>query len=245
VSAGAPGPDACRAAPTRVRHRARTVPATPHAGRPGEDDPGYRHLGAYTRDEQAAVGATLTVRDTGVRRRTDDFVATRLMARADTAGGTRWIEVGWTEDGWLDDNAQHVYTYDSSTGDWSYYDQFPVRDGDRIPVVIQSGPARHGGTEWRAYLWWDRRWQLLAAPTLPFGPRAQVEQYVEVYVDPRRGGRYPVPAVTVSGVVVGRDPGGDAVPWREPEVATVTSPGYRGYCVDWRGRYDDWSAGTC
>lgn len=265
-----PGPGACRAAPTRVVP-ARPVPATRVApadpgssgghwapagggpsggsaglaGRPGEDADGYRHLGAYSENDYAAVGATLQVRDTGVRRRSNDFVAARVMARADVAGRTRWIEAGWTEDGWLDDDAQHVYTYDSSGGDWTYYDQYPVHDGDRISVVVESGPAVNGGTTWRAYLWWDNRWNLLAAPTLPFGPRAQLEQYVEVYVDPRRGGRYPVPGVAVSGSVVVADPGGDAVPWRDPAVPTDTSPAYPGYCVSWQERFDSWSAGTC
>jgi hypothetical protein len=215
------------------------------AGRPGEDADGYRHLGAYSENDYAAVGATLQVRDTGVRRRSNDFVAARVMARADVAGRTRWIEAGWTEDGWLDDDAQHVYTYDSTGGDWTYYDQYPVHDGDRISVVVESGPAANGGTTWRAYLWWDNRWNLLAAPTLPFGPRAQLEQYVEVYVDPRRGGRYPVPGVAVSGTIVVADPGGDAVPWRDPAVPTDTSPAYPGYCVSWQERFDSWSAGTC
>ncbi|GAA4199973.1 hypothetical protein [Actinocatenispora rupis] len=233
--------NACRAVPTEVRDGA---PSTPAVSPPTEDATGYRHLGAMTDGTYSAVTGGLTVRDPGVRQGTHDFLATRFMARGDVSGSTRWLEAGWSENGWKD-GAQHVYTYDTTTMTWSWYGQYEIHDGDRIHLALGSGATGRDGTTWRAWLWWGDRWNLLAAPTLPFGPRTQIEQYVEVYVDPARGGSYPVPAVDVDDVTVQPRPGDGFTPWRDPAVPTTTSPPYYGYCVDWRIRWSDWSARSC
>jgi hypothetical protein len=128
---------------------------------------------------------------------------------------------------------------------WSFYDQYEVRPGDRIYLALQAGAAAKGGTTWNAWLWWDDRWNLLAAPVLPFGPRTRMEEYVEVYVDPAQGGGYPVPAVDVDDVTVQPRPGDGFTPWRDPAVPTTESAPYDGYCVDWRTRWSDWAARTC
>lgn len=232
---------ACRALPTAVRDGAPSTPATtPRA----EETTGYRHLGALTDDAYAAVGGGLTVRDPGVRAGTHDFLATRFLARGDVGGRTKWLETGWSENGWRD-RAQHVYTYDTTTMKWSFYDQYELRPGDRVYLALQSGAAAQGGTTWNAWLWWNDRWNLLAAPVLPFGAVTQMEEYVEVYVDPSHAGSYPVPAIDVDDVTVQAKPGDGFTPWREPGVPTTESARYDGYCVDWRTRWSDWSARSC
>lgn len=241
-SPGSTADRACRAAPTEVRGG--HVPTRPRHGR-AEDATGYRHLGAVTGTDYAGIAGRLAVTDPGVRGGSNDFVAARFMALGTVDGRGQWLEAGWTEDGWLNDDAQHVYTYNTNTMRWSYYNQYPIKPGDRIRLVLQSGDSTEKGTTWRAWLWWDNRWNLLDQQRLPIGERTAIEQYVEVYLDPSRSGGYRLPATGVTDVALQPASGRRFTGWRDPTVRTSESASYPGYCVAWRDRHDDWSAASC
>lgn len=208
------------------------------------DGTGYRHLGATTDRAYAGVAGELGVTDPGVRRGSDDFVAVRFMAVGMAGGKARWLEAGWTEDGWRDD-APHVYTYDTNHMDWSYYDQYPIRPGDTIHLVLAAGLSTGGRAVWRAWLWWGDRWHELASVALPIGSSARIEQYVEVYTDPSRGGEIPLPRTDIRDVQVEPAADGPFTAWRDPVVPTDESEPYRGYCVGWASRHDTWYAASC
>lgn len=207
-------------------------------------EPGYHHLGATTAGDWSGVMGRLTVRDPAVRAGTHDFVATRFLAKRDTPGGVAWLEAGWAETGWSGDGRQRIYTFDTNRRTWAFYDQYPVRDGDQVWLYLttQDDGAR---ALWQAWLWWGDGWHLLTAQTLPLTGHARVEQYVEVYVDPDRGGGFDVPTVAVDNVQVKSAPRGDLRFWREPEVPTTGGADQGQYCLDWETGYDSWSAGTC
>ncbi|HYN94316.1 MAG TPA: hypothetical protein VES42_10755, partial [Pilimelia sp.] len=192
----------------------------------------------------AGVQGRVTVRDAGVRAGTHDFVATRFMAKRTVPGGVAWLEAGWAETGWSGDGRQRIYTFDTNSNAWTFYDQYPLNAGDQVWIYLHteaSGPR----PAWQAWLWWRDGWHLLAAQELPLGTHAQVEQYVEVYVDPRRGGPpFPVPPVDVDNVQVKADPGGGLRYWRE-DVPTSAGGSHDRYCLTWRTHYDTWSAGDC
>lgn len=227
----------CRAQP---RHTATGPAPSPSTG----ERPGYHHLGAVTDDGWSGATARFTVRATGVRSGSNDFVAGRLMVRGDAGGRTHWLETGWSTDGWLSSTAPHVYSYDSNRSSWAFYDQYKVADGDRLYFGLTAGSGTGADTTWNAWLWWDNRWNLLTAQSLPITARADIEQYVEVYVDPKRGGGYRVPGVDVTDVRLGAD--GDYRPWRDDgSVVTTAAAPDPGWCLTWRTRYDDWTAGSC
>jgi hypothetical protein len=210
------------------------------AGR-AESGSGYHHLGAMTETGWAGVGGSATVRHTGVRSGSQDFVATRFMARGDVGGQTKWLEVGWSESGWQA-GGPHLYTYDTNRNQWAYYDQYKISDGMTVWLSLDSDGSTAKGSTWDAWLWWNDEWNLLTAQQLPIGEHTNLEQFVEVYVDPARGGSYPVPRVDVADVQLLDGTGGDQ-PWRDG-VGTDSAPADAGYCLDWRSRYDDWSAGS-
>jgi hypothetical protein len=253
--AGLDDPTACRLL-TRV---------TESSGPPRENAPatggersaaGYRHLGASTAGEWAGVSGRLTVSDPEVRAGTYDFVAARFMAkrRLDT-GTVAWLEVGWAETGWSGGGRQRIYTYDTNGRTWRFYDEFPLSPGDQVWLDVHAD----ADGVWQAWLWWDDRWNLLSAETLPIGATAQLEQYVELHADPKRPARLTVPPVAVAevhlmapdGVGTQHDAGArhdGAHPWRE-DVDTLTGDAAQdrgaGLCLDWTTRYDTWSAGSC
>ncbi|MDQ7905309.1 hypothetical protein RB614_12320 [Phytohabitans sp. ZYX-F-186] len=178
----------------------------------------------------------LTVRDTGVRAGTYDFVAARFMAKRESDGRTSWLEAGWAETGWSGDGRQRVYTYDTNRKAWSFYNQYELADGDQIWISIHT--TRDG--VWEAWLWWRDGWHLLTSQRLG-APRAHLEQYVEVHIDGE--GTIQVPRIAVDNVQV-RD--GDATRyWRESDVRTASGGSTDGYCLDWAIRFDTWTAGTC
>lgn len=206
----------------------------------GAEVGGYRHLGAVTSGQWHGITGRLQVVDPGVRAGTYDFVAARFMAKEPLRdGGTAWLEAGWSENGWRGDPGQAVYTYDSVSGHWSFYDQYPIGPGDRIWIYLESSPDG----EWAAWLWWDAQWRLLSAVTLPSGADALIEQFVEVYADPRDPAAIAVPRIGVDNVSLRAADGGSA-PWRG-EVETAVTDSRDGYCVDWQTPYHTWSAGTC
>ena len=225
----------CRSRPSRPLARSGGLP------RPVS---GYHHLGATSGGEWSGVLGRLTVRDAGVRPGTHDFVATRFMAKRQAPGRIAWLEVGWAETGWSGSGRQRIYTYDTNGKAWTFYDQYALRDGDQIWIYLHTEGTGER-TVWQAWLWWGDGWHLLAAEELPLGERTQVEQYVEVFVDPRHGGPgFPVPPISLDNVQVKAAPAGDLRYWRDD---VPTAPGGAGgrYCVDWRARFDTWTAGDC
>ncbi|HEY8452563.1 MAG TPA: hypothetical protein VIL54_10240 [Natronosporangium sp.] len=227
-------PAACRAEPTRVEPVTGTGLPVP---RPGS---GYHHLGATTVGEWAGVLGRLAVVDPAIRPDSYDFVATRFMAKRGTEHGkVVWLEVGWAETGWSGAGRQRIYTFDSTAMSWRFFDDYRIGDRDQVWVYLHGGPA-----DWRAWLWWDGRWRLLAAPDLPLAGPARVEQYVEVHQD-RPGRRISVPPIQVDEVRVQTSPDGELARWRAEWVPTVAQAAGGGYCLAWQTRYDTWSAGDC
>ena len=203
---------------------------------------GYHHLGAGTRGEWGGVSGRFSVVDGSVRPQTYDFLVGRLMAKRDMGGGRiTWLEAGWAETGWATPGRQHIYTFDTNTNRWQFYDQYAVRPGDQVWLDI--GTDRTG--MWRAWLWWNNRWNLLTQQRLPLGTSAHMEQYVEVHVDATRQTKIDVPKVTVDNVQLRPAGGGPARYWRE-DVPTETAASMRGgFCLNWVTRYDTWTAGDC
>ena len=236
--AGSSAPKACRATGRVLESGVRMDAVRNTAG-------GYHHLGAGTGGEWSGVYGRLKVVDSGVRRSTYDFVAGRFMAKRDMGRGRiAWLEAGWAETGWSGDGRQRIYTFNTNTNSWQFYDQYQVRPGDRVWVDVHTD----GDDLWQAWLWWNNRWNLLTAQKLPIGSSAYVEQYVEVHIDPRKAARLAVPPVTVDNVQLRPAGGGPGRYWRE-DVDTLTDGAAQersgGFCLDWRTRYDTWTAGNC
>jgi hypothetical protein len=206
---------------------------------------GYHHLGAGTSGEWAGVSGRISVVDGGVRPGTYDFVAGRFMAKRDLgAGRIAWLEAGWAETGWAGAGRQHLYTFNTNTNTWQFYDQYVLRPGDKVWLDLHTD----GDGGWQAWLWWNNRWNLLTAQRLPIGASAYVEQYVEVHVDTGRPTRVAVPAVTVDNVQLRPAGGGSAQYWREDVgtlVGDMTVQRTGGFCLNWINRYDTWTAGDC
>jgi hypothetical protein len=218
--------------------------------RPGEASftpAGYHHLGANTGGEWSGVSGRISVVNGSVRANTYDFVAARFMVKRNLGqGNISWLEAGWAETGWATPGRQHIYTFNTNTKSWQFYDQYAPRPGDRVWFDVHSDASG----VWAAWLWWNNRWNLLTAQKLVIGQNAVVEQYVEVHVDSGRPGRVDVPAVTVDNVQL-RPPGGGASRYWREDVPTLTgSDPLRqqrrgGFCLDWVNRYDTWKAGDC
>jgi hypothetical protein len=213
--------------------------ATQLAAAPASRD-SYTHLGATTLGDWGQVSGQLTVTDPTVRPGSYDFVAARFMAKQETSAGIRWLEAGWAEVGWSGDGRQRVYTFDTSTNQWTFYDQYPLRPGDHVAFLLLAG----ADGQWHASVFWHAAWYPLTSTRLPAGPHALIEEYVEVYQDPTRpGAPLSVPPVNVSGVTVAGP--GPTRPW------TDTVPSYRGggdqsgYCVTRFDAWSDWRAGSC
>lgn len=208
---------------------------------------GYHHLGANTGNEWAGVSGRMSVVDGSVRPRSYDFVAGRFMAKRNLGRGSiAWLEAGWAETGWAQPGRQHIYTFNTNTKTWQFYDQYALRPGDKLWLDLRS----NDGGWWSAWLWWGNRWNLLTAQRLPIGPTATVEQYVEVHVDAGRPGLVDVPPVMVDNVRLRPADGSAPRLWRD-DVPTLTGsdPAQRehngGFCLDWLTRYDTWTAGDC
>jgi hypothetical protein len=194
---------------------------------------GYHHLGATTAGTWAGIVGRMEVTAPGVRDGTYDFVAARFMVKSDTPRGVKWLEAGWAQTGWSGRGRQRVYTYDTNSNRWTFYDQYPIKSGDRIKVEITADQGA-----WVARLWLRGAWRQLTAHALPIGGHALVEQYVEVYVDPRRGGVVTVPPIAVDDIQLRGAAG--PLGWTRGAVAAD-----RAYCVDWLAGYDSWRAGSC
>ena len=206
---------------------------------------GYHHLGAGTGGEWGGVSGRIAVVDGAVRRNTYDFVASRFMVKRDMGGGSiAWLEAGWAETGWAGGGRQHIYTFNTNTKTWQFYDQYELRPGDKLWLDLHTD----ANNVWQAWLWWNNRWNLLTAQQLPVGSRAYVEQYVEVHVDSSRPTRVVVPPVTVDNVQLRPPDGGTARYWRDDvdtQIGDLAKQQAGGFCLNWVIRYDTWTAGDC
>jgi len=244
--AGPAGPDS----PGACRAGGHTLESGVRLARPGETGftpSGYHHLGANTGGEWSGVSGRISVVDGSVRPGTYDFVAGRFMVKRDLGGGNiAWMEAGWAETGWAGAGRQHIYTFNTNTKTWQFYDQYALRPGDRVWIDIHSD----ADGVWGAWLWWNNRWNLLTVQKLPIGSSAYVEQYVEVHVDSGQPAHVDVPPVLVDNVQL-RPPGGGPTRFWRADVPTLTGgdPGQQqrngGFCLNWVTRYDTWTAGDC
>jgi len=227
--------------PTRLPSQgARTCRAEPMATTRGpRPSPGYHHLGATTVDTWAGVVGRFAVTDPNVRKGTYDFVATRFLAKRSEQRTVHWLEAGWAETGWAGAGRQRVYTFDSVRDEWRFFDQYELTTRTRVWFHLEANTS-----QWRAWLWWGDAWHLLAAETLPGTGPPQIEQYVEVYVDPAESGGIELPPTDVDNVRL-VDRGGETRFWRVGTVATQPGGSTEEYCLDWRISYDTWTAGTC
>ena len=138
---------------------------------------------------------------------------------------------------------ERIYTFDTNTLTWTFYDQYPIKPGDEVWIEL-AATGTGASAPWEAWLWWHGAWHLLTTQSLPISEHATIEEYVEVYVDPARGGTLPVPPVEVDNVQLKPDPGGAFRYWTD---AVASSPGADAddYCVDFTQPYDTWHAGSC
>ncbi|UQU64719.1 hypothetical protein COUCH_38300 [Couchioplanes caeruleus] len=245
ASTKAPTRPAGNSAPKACRAVARVLESGVRMDAVRNTPSGYHHLGAGTGNEWSGVFGRLSVVDSAVRRNTYDFVASRFMVKRDMGNGRiAWLEAGWAETGWAGQARQRIYTFNTNTNAWQFYDQYQLRAGDRVWLDIHTD----SDNVWQAWLWWNNRWNLLTAQKLPIGSSAYVEQYVEVHVDSGRPARLKVPPVTVDNVQLRPADRGPARYWRE-DVDTLTGDVARertgGFCLDWITHYDTWTAGDC
>ncbi|MDI1461856.1 hypothetical protein QEZ54_12825 [Catellatospora sp. KI3] len=235
--------NACRARATQLQPVLHPPGASAEPSLP-VPSPGYHHLGATSAGRWSGVLGRIEVRDTGVRPGTMDFVAARFMAKSgDGPADVAWLEAGWTETGWSGDGRQRVYTYDTNTSAWSFYDQYAVLPGERLWVYLQT----EGDTErprWQAWLWWGDSWHLLAEQALPLTGRARIEQYVELHTDPAQPAALALPELSVDSVQLKDGPAGPLRPW-QGDIPTTPGAPADGYCLRWLRPYDSWSARTC
>ncbi|WP_236717927.1 hypothetical protein [Actinoplanes sp. TFC3] len=206
---------------------------------------GYHHLGAGTANTWSGVAGRLEVVNSNVRANTYDFVASRFMAKRDLGGGRiAWLEAGWAETGWAGQGRQLIYTYNTNTNTWQFYDQYKIKAGDQVWLDVHTD----GDNIWQAWLWWNNRWNLLTAQKLALGSGAYIEQYVEVHVDSRRATRVQIPPVTVDNVQLRQAGSGQSRYWRE-DVSTLTGDVSQerasNFCLRWKTHFDTWSAGDC
>lgn len=239
--AGVHARGACRAAIGRTPESAVSLATLRDATTPS----GYHHLGAGTGGEWRGVSGRIAVVDGSVRPGTYDFVAGRFMVKRDLgAGRIAWLEAGWAETGWSGSGRQRIYTYNTNTQTWQFYDQYAVKPGDRVWLDLHTD----ADGVWQAWLWWNNTWNLLTVQKLPIGGGAYVEQYVEVHVDAGRPARIDLPPVTVDNVRLRPADGGPDRYWRD-DVATLvgdmTQQRAGGFCLNWLNRYDTWTAGDC
>ncbi|MFI5894211.1 hypothetical protein ACIA5D_29330 [Actinoplanes sp. NPDC051513] len=239
-------PGACRAAGRILESGIQlTKPVQPAAA--AFTPSGYHHLGANSAGEWSGVSGRISVVDGSIRPGSYDFVAGRFMVKRNLGGGQiSWLEAGWAQTGWAGPLRQHIYTFNTNTHSWQFYDQYALRPGDRVWLDLHSD----ANGVWGAWLWWNNRWNLLTAQRLPIGSSAFVEQYVEVHVDSGRPARIDVPEVTVDNVQLRPADGSAARYWRD-DVPTLTGyspnqPQRTGdFCLNWVNRYDTWTAGDC
>ncbi|MFG1605615.1 hypothetical protein [Actinoplanes sp. NPDC049265] len=242
MPAGTRTPGACRAGAGPVLESAVQVQRLRAETTAG----GYHHLGAGTGGEWGGVSGRIAVVDGAIRPNTYDFVAGRFMVKRDLGNGNMaWLEAGWAETGWVGAGRQHVYTYNSNTRTWQFYDQYTLRPGDRAWIDLHTD----GQGVWQAWLWWGNRWNLLTAQRLPVGRSAYIEQYVEVYADPRRAARIDVPPVAVDNVQLRPAVGASRPRYWRSDVNTLTADSAAqrsgGFCLNWKNRFDTWTAGDC
>ncbi|WP_239158818.1 hypothetical protein [Winogradskya humida] len=231
-------PKACQATPPRVElgRMSRAAGARTTAG--------YHHLGAGTAGVWRGVYGRMQVVNGAVRPGTYDFLASRFLVKRDLGGGKlAWLEAGWAETGWSGKGRQRIYTFNTNTNTWQFYDQYKLKSGSRIWIDVHTD----GNNVWQAWLWWNDTWNLLTTQKLPIGSSAYVEQYVEVHVDDDKPTSLRVPRAEVDNVKL-RDPDDGGIRYWRSDVDTVTGGSTRrsdDFCLDWVTQFDTWSAGDC
>jgi hypothetical protein len=234
-------PGACRADTSRTPESS----VSPGMLRETTTPSGYHHLGAGTSNAWGGVSGRISVVDGTVRQGTYDFVAGRFMVKRDLGGAQiAWLEAGWAETGWAGAGRQHIYTFNTNTQTWQFYDQYAIRPGDKVWLDLHTD----SDGVWQAWLWWNNKWNLLTTQKLPIGSSAYVEQYVEVHVDAAHPARVDVPPVTVDNVQLRPAGGGAARYWRDDVgtlVGDMAAQRTGGFCLDWINKYDTWTAGDC
>lgn len=151
-----------------------------------------RHIGVETTSYNSIgiIGAS-TVVNPAVPHPSTSFLSQRILAKS--CNESHWIEVGWVEAGWRGD-AQYIYTYDSASQLWRFFDQYVLGAGRKITVeLIHSG----GGT-WKALLNWNGQWHELHS----FNPGPNTlgcgnESYVEPWSESDE--RFAFPSIKVGG----------------------------------------------
>ena len=152
---------------------------------------GNHHNGAQTSARYDGAYAWIETPNPGVRANTNDFIASRILLKKDSAG-SQWIEVGWAEVGWhgLVNGVpeQFVYVYDTVHRAWHFYDALCVGTGCHVDVRAHPSTNCDIGDPscvWNAQIWNHSLgvWEQLHAVTLPMD-RAYVEEFTEVSIDP-------------------------------------------------------------
>lgn len=105
---------------------------------------------------QYGIYAALTVTNARVPRNSSQYLSQRVLAKSCDRGD--WFEIGWVEAGWRDDK-QYIYTHDTPSSGWTFYDQYPLTPGQRIYVQVTQVPSN--ANLWQVYLWWNGSWHLL------------------------------------------------------------------------------------
>lgn len=152
----------------------------------------WHHNGAQTTARYDGAYASIEVTNANTRPNTNDFVASRLLAKSNVAGDA-WIEVGWAEVGFpgtLDPNGlpeQYVYVYDTVHREWHFYNTLCVTSCHVDVRIVKSSSCVIGSPPcvWTAQLYNHTAgaWANLHSVTLPMD-RAYLEEFTEVYVDP-------------------------------------------------------------
>lgn len=155
-----------------------------------EPHPGIHWLGTTSTSAYSSQGVygALNVVDPSVRRGTYEYLSQRFLAKSCDA--TQWLEAGWAEPGWraLDDpqGRQYIYTYNSVTRTWNWFDQYPVAPGSRVYFQIYDW-----GNVWQAWLWWNGGWQVL--DTVSIDGLNCIENFVET--DSGNTSHFPFPPI--------------------------------------------------
>ncbi|HEX7169037.1 MAG TPA: PKD domain-containing protein [Acidimicrobiales bacterium] len=224
---------ACRADAARLFAKprgggARALPAP---------NPGYNWLGGQT-NNYGSVGiyGALNVVDPASPHTSTDFLAHRIMVKS--CDSSRWLEIGWAEVGWRA-NAQYIYSFNTVTNTWMFFDQYPIASGSRIWVAL----VHVGNNVWEAQLFWNGAWQTLVSVNPGSGIGCGNEQYVEPY-KPTTNFNFPTITTgdgTSGGMKIARPSDAAWLTWNT-SIPTLennaSSDGY--YNTTWNTKYYAW-----
>ena len=159
------------------------VPLEGGAGGVGPDSPdpgvppGQSVVGTQKSDGYGVsdgIFAALNVVDPKVPHPSNDFLSQRILVKNCT--DTSWLEIGWAEVGWRDDR-QYIYTHDSVSNQFTFYDQFPISPGSRPYFELFDNVG--GNTTFDAMVHWNGQWQTLKRVNLGSNAGCGVEHFVQ------------------------------------------------------------------